>query len=63
LINEDQSLVKDKFGNFHLSTVFKALCGEHVQHDVGVDTGDEAIDVVYSSLFMRAIGKIANSRI
>ncbi len=50
-----QSLAKDMFGTFHLSTVFTDYGGKHIQHDIQFDSPLEQAQVMTCSLFMRAL--------
>lgn len=50
-----QTLSRDKFGNFHLSTTFLEEGGEHIQADIRLESPPETFDVMARSLFMKAL--------
>lgn len=50
-----QTLSKDRFGNFHLSTTFLEVGGEHVQADIHSESPPESFDVITRSFFMQAL--------
>ncbi len=57
-----QTLAKDRWGNFHLSTVFMEYGGAHIQHDIDPMSPLALAEVLVNSLFMRALVKIALDR-
>jgi hypothetical protein len=59
-----QSLAKDKFGNFHLSTVSceHGPGNPHTQIDIRPESPDVLLDFIAESLFMQALIHLAVSR-
>ncbi len=50
-----QTLARDRFGNFHMSTTFLEYGGKHAQADIRKASLPGTFDVIADSLFMNAL--------
>jgi hypothetical protein len=57
-----QTLARDKWDNYHLSTTFLREGGQHVQGDIRPASPVEAVEFIDNTLFMEKLAEIARVR-